>query len=471
MTPESSTTDKRLGVWDTASLLVGIVVGTVIFKSPQYVFANSGSAGVGLAMWIIGGALCLCGALCYSELATMFPRFGGEYQYLKHAYGQQCGFLYGWMQLCVILTGSIGMMAFVVADYAVPLAAPLQHLKPVVACGAILLLTAVQWMGFTAGTWTQNILSMFKVLSLTAIILLGLGDTGEGSDVTSAVESTVAAQSPQYGLALLWVFLAFGGWNDAAMVTGQVKDYQRNMPRALMVGLGLVTLLYVAVNLAYLNVLGYAGLSRSDTPATDVMLRTLGATGSKVMSLFVICSALGAIHGLLFASSRLLAAIGEDYRAFGAWSRWNRRDAPGMALLTIAGISLMLVAAVGTETGLRITSTCIESIGLPAPDWDRYFGGFDTLFAATAPVFWTFFLLSGISVIVLRFTRPGLPRPFRVPLYPLPVLLFCGSAIFMLWMSFDYARTLVLLNLPFLGVGLLLSLLQRKPDVERSTPV
>ncbi len=164
---------------------------------------------------------------------------------------------------------------------------------------------------------------------------------------------------------------------------------------------------------------------------------------------------------MLFVSCRLLAAVGNDYVLFRRWSDWSERGTPLASLLTITGISLFLVLAVGTETGRVATAKSAVAIGLPKPDWEQYFGGFDTLVAATAPIFWAFFTMSGFAVTVLRYTDRARPRPFRVPWYPLPVIVFCAFSIFMLWKCLDYAKELTLLSLPVLLLGIILSMTQK----------
>ncbi len=452
--PKQQAKGKLLGVWDTASLLIGIVVGTAIFKSPPFVFGNVESAASGLIVWGIGAVLSLCGALCYCELATTYPDYGGEYSYLSRAYGRRTGFLFAWMQLCVILTGSIGAMAFVFADYSVAIQEGLENHKAFIASFALLLLTLVHACGFSAGKNAQNFLTATKVIALGAILIVGLMFTG--SPATSVAD--VKPIEANWGLALVFVLYAYGGWNDAAMVTPEVRDHQRNMPKALLIGLGLIALLYLALNFAFLKVLGLEGVRQSPIPAADVVGIAIGPAAKVVMSLIVMCSALGAIHGMLFTSCRLLAAVGIDYPIFKRWNNWNKRGVPISSLLTLAMISLFLILAVGTEQGREFTAQAAVTIRLPEPNWEKYFGGFDTLIAATAPVFWLFFAMSGLSVVVLRYIDRQRTRPFRVPLYPLPVIIFCGSAIFMLWKSLVYAGELTLLSLPVFLLGLVLSM-------------
>lgn len=458
--PESTSSHPAsLGVWDVISLIVGIVVGVAIFKAPPMIFSLIESPLLGLLLWGLGAVLALCGALCYAELATAYPRFGGEYVFLTEAYGRRIGFLFAWMHLCAILTGCIGAMAFVFADYAGHLVPLFQDSPALAGAVAVCCLSGLHLRGIRTGKRVQNLLSFGKVLSLGLILLAGLLFTSGGSTFQS-----VPTEEPMtfsgLGLSLVFVLYAYGGWNDIAAVTPEVRDHQKNMPRALLCGLGGIGVLYISLNLSYLHVLGMEGLRASPVPAAEVVGRTFGRAGSVIMSLIVMVSALGAIHGMLFAGCRTLLAVGRDYPWFRAWSRWTPQGVPVYSLLTLTGVALTLILLVGTAAGQALLTRGVSWLGLSPPRWERYGGGFSTLVAATAPIFWSFLSLSSLSVIVLRFRDRERPRPFRTPAYPLPALLFFGMAVFMLWSSATYAGRLTLFLLPAGLAGIVLTLVQ-----------
>lgn len=474
-----SETSQHLSAWDVASLLIGIVVGVSIFKTPPMVFSNVESSAMGLLAWGLGAVVSLCGALCFCELATTYPGFGGEYQYLSKAYGRWVGFLFAWLQITVILTGSIGAMAFVFADYSLACLDDLQrlfltaeevkitHLKgenwlAVIASFAILLSAAIHASGIGIGKGVQNFLTVSKAVALGTILIVGL-------TVVPAVASELVVQQDfngSFGVALVFVMYAYGGWNDVAMVTPEVKNQQRSMPRALLMGLLFVAVLYLGLNFVFVKVLGLTGVRATAIPAAEVVRLALGREASLIINLIVICSALGAIHGTTFASCRLVAAVGEDYPAFKKLSHWTSRGVPLIALGSITFVTLLLVLGVGTAWGRTILEQFLVSLFLPRPDWQKYFGGFDTLVAATAPLFWVFFAMSGISVLLLRLTDRSTPRSFLVPFFPLPVLIFCGASCFMLWKSIEYAWELTLISLPLIIVGLLLALITQFSGTE-----
>jgi amino acid transporter len=449
----------RLGLFDAVSIIVGIVVGTSIFRAPPQVFSNVSGPWMGLGLWALGGALSFVGALCYAELATTYPRIGGDYVYLSRAFGRWMGFLFGWAQLTVILTGSIGVMGYAFADYAVPLFALDARWTPWLAAGAVAALTLLNLGGIVFGKAAQNILTVAKVLGLTGIVIAGFL-WGDGS-----WETQQPMNGPGLGLAMVFVLYAYGGWNDAAFVAAEVRHRERNIPLALLLGTTGITLIYLLVNAAYLVGLGFEGVRASSAPAADLMQKTVGPWGGKAISILVMISALGAINGLIFTGARVYAAIGAEHRLFALLGRWSQRaDAPVWSLVAQGVVTLGLIVKVGTESGRNAIDATLQLVGLNGLPWDDYYGGFNTLVAGTAPVFWLFFLLTGISLFVLRWKDADLPRVFTTPLYPLTPLVFCATCVYMLYSSLTYAGSLSLIGVVPLAVGLPLYWLSRGAD-------
>jgi amino acid transporter len=450
-----------LGLWDAVSIIIGIVVGTAIFKSPTLVFQNVSGPLQAVGLWSLGGLLSLIGAFCYAELATTYPRSGGDYHYLTRAFGSWMGFLFGWAQLSVILTGSIASMAYAFADYAAQLWGLDQSHTCWLAAAAIVVLSAMNLLGLMVGKVTQNLLSIAKVLGLGGVVLASVICTERGSMEVSAGTGEISL-----GLALVFVLYAFGGWNDAAFVASEVRDRQRNIPWALFLGVGLITAIYVLVIISYLLVLGFEGARQTRTPASDVLQMVVGPWGGKAVCVLVMISALGAINGLILTGSRIYASLGADHRVFSWLGHWNqRRGAPIISLVAQGAVAVLLVLAVGTARGRATIDAALNQLSLEGLPWEEYFGGFETLVAGTAPVFWMFFLLTGISLFVLRYRDADRPRPFSAPWYPLPPLIFCATCLYMLYSSLDYARGLSIIGLLPLAIGVPLygiSLLLRK---------
>jgi amino acid transporter len=445
---------RALGLWDAVSIIIGIVIGAGIYETAPLVFANVSSAAAALGVWIAGGVLSLIGAACYAELASTYPRSGGDYVYLTRAFGPLYGFLFGWAQLSVILTGSIGMMAFVFADYAVALSnAPATAGSTAAwAAAVVVALTLLHVASVSLGTRAQNFLTWAKILGVSTVVLVGATLTFARD--TALPTSPVAGREGSLGLAMILVLYTFGGWNDAAFVASEVRDRQRNLPRALLWGTLAVTLVYLAMNVAFLGALGFEGAQQSKAIARDVFVKAFGLGGGAAISLLVMVSALGAVSALIFTGSRLHAALGRDYSVLSRLAAWHPRlRSPVTALLVQLSITLLMIALVGTTSGRGAIDATLLSAGLAPATWSGH-GGFDTLLSCTAPVFWAFFLLTGLSLFRLRRLEPNRERPFRVPLYPLTPLVFCATCAYMLYASISYAAELALLGVVPLAFGL-----------------
>jgi amino acid transporter len=448
---------SHLSLWDAVSIFVGIVIGATIYETPPLVFQNAGSGWMGLGIWAIAGFLCLAGALCYAELATSYPRLGGDYVYLTRAYGQGAGFLYGWAQLTVIQTSSIGMMAYVFADYATQLWSLPNQMSVLFALLAVAILSLINILGLVIGKGTQNVLTAIKVLGLGGIVAAGLFY----GHANSPFDGKNLSEDRSLGQAFVFVFLAYGGWNDAAFVAAEMRDKRRNIPLALVLGTIGVMVIYLLVNAAYLLSLGFEGAQSSKAIAADVLKLAFGERGSQVMCLLVMISALGAVNGLTFTSSRIYAALGADHRVFGRLSRWHPKwGTPIWSLLTQATMALTLIAAVGTSVGRQILNSAFQAMGFQSISWAGR-GGFETLLQCSAPVFWLFFLLSGLSLFVLRLKDRDKERPFSVPLFPFVPLIFVATCGYMLYSGIKFADKLGLVGGGLLLAGIPLWLISR----------
>ena len=432
---------------DVMALVIGIVVGAGIFSVPAVVAANSGSAGALMLAWVVGGALSLAGALCYAELATSYPHSGGEYHFLRLAFGDRIAFLFAWARLTVIPTGSIALLGFVFGDYATQML-PLygERSSPVYAAIAVVVLTAINVVGLKSGKRTQNLLTLLQVGGVVAIIAAGLA--------LPLVEPSLpilqtGTEATQWGLVLIFVMLAYGGWNEAAYMSAEVVGANRNLPRALVWSIAAITTLYLLMNLAYLRVLGLVEMGDSSAVAADMMGRVLGGRGAQVISAAVAVAALTSMNATMLMAARTTYAFGRAAPMFSPLGRWNARlDAPVHAFLVQAAIALALVG-LGTLT--------------------RH--GFTTMVEYTAPVFWLFFLLTGIALFVLRSrARPGATRPFSVPLYPLTPLVFCAMCAYLLYASVRHTGTGALVGLAVLATGALVLLAGGEKAVPRGAP-
>ncbi len=416
---------------DAIALVVGIVVGAGIFKTPAVVAAGAGNPGITLLLWLLGGAASFVGALCYAELVTAFPHPGGEYHYLMRAYGRRPAFLFAWSRLTVLQTGSIALLGFVFGDYASRLLSLDERFSSIFAAALIVVLTGINFLGLREGRWTQEILTAAEVLGLLLVVVGGFAVAAPPSGAPAPPEGPAPSHAA-VGHALVFVLLTYGGWNEAAYVSAEMRGDKRNLARALLWGVVLVTGIYLLVNAAYLRGLGLPAMARSEAVAADLLERWLGRPGAGIVSLLVAVAVVTSANGTVLTGARSSYALGRDFRIFRALGRWRgRTDTPGNALLVQGLIALALV-------------------GLGA--FTR--SGFATMVEYTAPVFWAFLLLVGIALIVLRIRDPDAPRPFRVPLYPVVPLLFCATCVCLLWSSVAYTGIGALVGIAVLAAGL-----------------
>lgn len=405
-----ATPRKELSLFDSTCIIVGIIIGAGIYETAPMVAAGVGGwAGV-LGIWLAGGVLALAGALCYAELATAYPREGGDYVYLTRAYGGWAGYLFGWSQLAVVRPGDIALMAFVFGRYAERLYAPFENSRLVYAALAVASLTAINIIGVKEGKRTQNLLTVVKAVGLAAIVVIGLTAPSQPLGSAEAGPFTLGGLK----LALILVLFTYGGWNEMAYVAAEVRRPERNIVRALVIGTVAVTALYLLANGAFLKVLGYTGLVNSEAIAEDTIAAVLPKFAGRAISILICISTLGAVNGLVFTGSRISYALGAEHRAFRFLGKWDeQRSTPAPALILQGCLSLAIVLIAGSFV--------------------------DTIIY-TAPVVWLFFLGTGMSVFALRRKETMTPRPYKVTGYPATTLLFCAATIFMIYNSVSYAR-------------------------------
>jgi basic amino acid/polyamine antiporter, APA family len=447
----------HLSLWDTVSVIVGIVIGAGIYETPPLILQNVSGPGMALAAWMLGGLLSFNGALTYAELASTYPRSGGDYVYLTRAYGPMMGFLFGWAQLTVILTGSIGMMAYVFADYASRLWQFHSLTTLLYAGGAVALLTLLNMFGVVLGKRVQNALSTTKILGLALVLLAGLLMPAEASGTAAGSVAAVSASSgpafSSFAFALVLVFITYGGWNDAAFFVAEMQD-RKHIVRALFWGIAIITATYILINFAYLHSLGFDAARQSNAVAADVAQRAIGPNGAHLVSLLVMISALGAVNGLIFAGSRVFATLGQEHPLFARLAKVHPQfGSPVWSLLAQGCITLAMILLIGTTAGQSALDEVFTSLGLPHVAWGGR-GGFDTLLRCTAPVFWLFFLLTSLALFILRVKDATVPRPFTAPLFPLCPLLFSATCGYMLYSGMQYAGSLGLVGGAFLLAGL-----------------
>jgi basic amino acid/polyamine antiporter, APA family len=422
-----------LGIFDAVALIVGIVVGAGIFSFPSLVASNTASASTFIIVWVLGGLISLVGALCYAELASAFPSAGGDYHFLKRAFGGKLSFLFAWARMSVIQTGSVAILAFIFGDYATQLYSLGEFSPMIYAALVIAILTTINIIGIQFGSGVQKLLTTLQIAGVLTIIVAGLffapADTAAGANGASSGPGVTTL-----GLAMVFVLLTFGGWNEAAYISAEMRRGRRQIATALILGIAIITSLYVLVNLAYINVLGVDGVAASSAVAGDVMRFTFGERAAWLIEVMIAVAALTSANATIFTGARTNYALGRDFKAFSILGRWNERaDSPINAFIVQGAIALALV-------GLSIFTR----------------DGIKSIVDYTAPVFWFFFLMVGISLFVLRRKEPHVERPFRVPMYPVAPLIFCASSLYLLYSSLTYTGFGSLVGVAVLGLGALI---------------
>ena len=432
-----------LDLKDAVALIVGIIVGAGIFKAPSLVAKFTGSPEVMMAAWVLGGIICMLGALCYAELAASRPNAGGEYYFLEQAFGGDVARLFAWARMTVIASGSIAIFAFVFADYASQVLKLGEYSSAIYAAGLIILLTAINIIGINAGRLTQNWLTIVEVSGLVAIIIAGFFFASPDPALVAEAAAKPSSGGPDagmLGLAMVFVLLTYGGWNDAAYLSAEIKDGKRNIALSLLIGLGIVTALYLLVSLAYLSGLGIAGMAKSDAVASDLLNRAWGPLGGQMIAVIVAVAAITSANATILTGARTSYALGRDWSLFRILGVWDgERGTPRNAMIAQCAISLALVV-----------------LGASSKD------GFKYMVEYTSPVFWLFFFLTGMSLFIFRKWEPNAHRPFKVPFYPVTPLLFCGVCIYMLYSSLAYTGLGAMGGVGVLFVGVLLLLIDKR---------
>ncbi len=412
---ERSDLPRTIGLWSAVAILVGSVIGSGIFRSPAAIAERVPSASGIMLVWIAGGAFALCGALTVAELAAAYPRSGGPYVYLREAWGRLPAFLYGWAELTIIRAAALGAIATTFAEYFMralgndPAAAPYSDQVHYVAAAAILIVGTLNYCGVRWGTLLQNTTTIAKYGALLVIIGLAFavalgGDATANTAPATAVAGDATVSIGAFGLALVSVLWAYDGWADLSKVSGEVKDPQRVLPRAIIIGTVAVIVVYLLANLAYLSVLSVDGMRASRLVAADVASKAMGPAGLAFVVGAVMISTFGTLNGSLLTGPRVLFGMAEHGSVFSRLGRIHPRfQTPHVAIATatILGAAFVLV------------------------------GTFENLADAFVTAIVPFYAWAIAGIYVLR-RRPGYSPPFRVPGYPIVPALFIAATIYLL---------------------------------------
>ncbi|KEO75356.1 APC family permease [Anditalea andensis] len=437
--------EKVLSTIDVIALIVGIVIGAGIFRVPSLVAANTANGVMFMSTWVLGGLISLVGAMCYAELTTTYPNTGGDYHFLRKAYGNHIAFLFAWSRMSVVQSGSIALLAYIFGDYASQLLNLGQFSSIIYASFAIISLTAINILGVKMGSGVQKFLTAIEVVGIIVIIVSGLIFSSEPVELFAmSGEENVTGNA--FGLAMVFVLLTFGGWNEAAYISAELQAGSKKMVKAFILGIFVITSIYFLINLSFLKVLGLQRMAESNAVASDLMMDTFGNMGVWFIVILVAVAALTSANATIFTGARSNYALGRDFPLFAVLGKWDhRKSSPVNAFLIQGLIALGLV-----------------SLGLLSRD------GFEAIVEYTAPVFWFFFLLVGVSLFVLRSQNPERPIPFRVPLYPITPIIFCLTSAYLLYSSIIYTGLGALVGIGVLFIGALLLLFLSKRRFEKN---
>ena len=410
--PDSGKLPRTLGLWSSVALVVGITIGSGIFRSPAGIAQKVPHPTVMLLLWSIGGAVTLCGALSLGELAAALPETGGLYAYLREGWGRLAAFLFGWSELVLIRANALGGIAVVFGEYFLRSVGvdPVEHWMAArcLSAGAIAFAAAANIRAANIGAFIVGMATWAKFTALVVLALsaffLGGSHGATVANLTTGTGSTLLIGN--MGLALVSILWAYDGWADLSFASGEVKDPQRNLPRAIILGTLAIIVIYLLTNVAYLYVNPIDAVARSPLVAADTMLAVFGRGGVVMVSVFVMISSFSSLNGSMLASPRIFFAMADDRLFFPALARVHPRyKTPHVAIALAATLGMALVLSRRFEA---LTDTFVLAI-------------------------WPFYAVGVAAIYPLRARRPDLPRPYRAIGYPLvPAVFVIAVAAFVI---------------------------------------
>ncbi len=429
----TATLVRRLGLWSAIGLVIGITIGGGIFRTPASIAARVPDPMWMLGVWVLGGVIVLCGALAFAELSASMPETGGMYVYLREGWGRPYGFLYGWAQLVLIRAAALGGISSVFGEYFLRVIGIDPSLHPdwadYLAAGAIIFAGGINIVGVQLGALFAGLSTIAKFGALTILVFasLLLGG-GVGASWGNLAGNGAAVDAGLFGLALISVMWAYDGFADLTFASGEVKDPQRNLPRAIIIGTIAIIAIYLLSNLAYLYVTPIDRLKTSRLIAADTMSALFGQGGAAFVSVVVMISTFGSLMGSMVASPRIFFAMADDkllFRPIAAVHPTWRTPWAAITLATVLGVAMVM-----TQTFEQLTDTFVLAM-------------------------WPFYALSVAAIYRLRRSHPHLQRPYKVVGYPFVPAVFIAAAVYLVvnalitdpkWTSITFA--VVLAGLP-----------------------
>ncbi len=389
---------RLIGPVDATLFIVAYTIGTAIFRVPGEVAANAGSVSVSLLLWALGGLLCICGALCYAELAVRVPRSGGEYSYLYASFGPGLAFVLAWSALFASPV-AIAAVARGFADYLSVLLPLDESLRRLAAASAIAILASISMYSTRGSTRIASIAAVGKVLAVLALAYVGIATAAAPEAAATAPQSVW--QLAQLGTAMVAVIWAYDGSTSVSYIGGEVRDPQRTLPISLFAGIGVVTVAYVLLNAVYFHALGFAGVAGSEAVAAVTLDAVIGPTSASVMAVLVMASALGTMAAQVVGNPRYFVVAAED----------------GLFPRRLAAVSPVTLTPMNA-----ILMTAVIAIGLVTV------GGYGLLIRLYVLSFYPLVVVALCGAVILRL-RHGVPRTFAMPWYPWPLVVYAVGII------------------------------------------
>jgi APA family basic amino acid/polyamine antiporter len=422
---------RRLGLWSSIGIVIGITIGGGIFRTPASIATRVPDPTWMLGVWIIGGLVVLCGALAFAELAASMPETGGMYVYLREGWGRPYAFLYGWAQLVLIRASALGGISSVFGEYCLRVFGidPVAHTDwaDYLAAGAIAFAAIVNIVGVQFGALFTGLSTVTKFGALALLVLASfVMGGGTGADWSNLASNGAPVEAGLFGLALISVLWAYDGFADLSFVSGEVRDPQRTLPRAIILGTLAIVGIYLAANAAYLYVIPVTAMAGSTLVAADTMEAVVGPLGRTAVAAAVAISALGALIAGMLLSPRVFFAMAEDRLFFPAMARVHPRYGTPYVAISLAAV--LGVAFVLTRTFEQLADTFVLTI-------------------------WPFYGLAIAGLFRLR-RRDGAANGFRVPGYPVVPLLFIAAVVYLVGNALvaDPVWTLLTFGIVLLGV-------------------
>ena len=383
---------RRLGAFDATMIVMGGIIGSGIFINPYVVARQLHTPALVVGAWAAGGVIALLGAFAYAELAALRPEVGGQYAYLRDAFHPALAFLYGWALLLVVQTGGMAAVAATFGKYFVELTGTTIP-DAAVAVVALIILTAINCLGVRSGSNTQSALMLLKLAAIATLIVAGFA--WRGGQPPSAVPSSEGNLLLHFGAAMTPVMFAYGGWQTASFVSGEMKRPERDLAIGLLLGVAGVITVYLLVNIVCIRVLGTAGLAATTTPASAVMRAVLGERGGRLIAMGIAVSALGFLSQSMLTAPRVYYAMAADGVFFRAVARVNPRTHVPTVAIALQGIVAIIITLSGT---------------------------YEQILSYVVSVDFIFFGLTGLALFIFRRRLP--PAPFRTPGHPVTTAVF-----------------------------------------------